>query len=93
MSGDLVLSERLRERLAANLLEERDLVEAIGLTEIEESSDQPGRYTCRCMVPVRRAFDPETAELRRLDLTLRRHESGAWAVEKIDGLADPELSG
>ena len=85
---DLVIPDPLRELLESNLLEARDLVEAIGLAEIEEVPGEPGRWSCRCMVPVRRAFDPETAELRRLELKLARHETGGWLVEAIDGLAE-----
>ncbi len=85
--SELVISEQLRDLLRANLLEERDLVEAIGLAEIVEVSGEPGRYACRCVVPVRRPLDPETVELRRLQLKLQRHESRGWEVESIDGLA------
>ena len=84
--SDLVIPEPLRELLEAHLLEARDLVEAIGLAEIEEIPGEPGKWSCRCMVPVRRAFDPETAELKRLELRLARHPSGGWQVEAIDGL-------
>ncbi len=84
--SEIVVPAPLRALLEANLLEERDLAESIGLSEIEEVPGTPGAYTCRCMVPVRRAFDPETAELRRLSLKLKRLDSGAWQVESIDGL-------
>ncbi len=87
--SDLVIPAHLRDLLEANLLEARDLVEAIALAEIEERPGEPGSWTCRCIVPVRRAFDPETAELRRLELELRRHESGGWEVESIGGLSRP----
>ena len=86
--SDLVIPDRLRELLAANLLEARDLVEAIGLAEIEEIPGEPGKWSCRCLVPVRRAFDPETAELRRLEVKLARHQAGGWQVQSISGLAE-----
>ena len=79
----------IRELLAANLLEERDILESIGLAGIEESADCPGRATCSCMVPVRRAFDPETAEMRRLRVALVSGESGGWRIESIAGLTLP----
>lgn len=85
----VIVPDSLRDLLRANLLEERDLVESIGLTEIAEP-DPAGRSTCRCMVPVRRQFDPETAELRRLEVTLLRLDAGGWQIESIAGLTAPD---
>ncbi len=83
--SNVVIPEALSHLLRANLLEERDLLESISLTEIAEPDDS-GRSVCRCMVPVRRQFDPETAELRRLEVTLVRQDSTTWEVESIGGL-------
>ncbi len=88
--SEIVVSGQISDLLQANLLEARDLIEAIGISDVEELADQPGLYACRCVVPVRRPFDPETAEMRRLEVRLRRHESSeSWEVESIVGLVDP----
>ncbi len=87
--SNILVSEALRELLRANLLEERDLVEAIGLADLEELAESPGRSVCQAMVPVRRQFDPETAEMRRLQVTLVKLDAGSWEIESIAGLTDP----
>ena len=88
--SNIVVSQELRELLRSNLLEERDLVEAIGLADLEDLAESRGRSVCQCMVPVRRQFDPETAEMRRLQVTLVKLDLDSWQIESIAGLTDPD---
>jgi len=78
---EIGLTESVRRRLREALLPERDLIDAIRQEELRPVDDEPGSYRCVCTLAVRRALDPETAELRRLDVTLHRTESGAMITD------------
>ena len=61
MGLQLTLPQRIREQLAAALLDEADLVEFLRQAPREAVAGRPEREHCRGMLPVRRALDPETA--------------------------------
>lgn len=91
--SDISIPPALRDRLREHLLEEQDLLEGIRHEELTEISGRPGRYRCTCTLALRRPLDPETAEMRRLQVVLRRLDSESWEVEEVEGLAPPSSPG
>ncbi len=84
------ITESVRETLRYAMLDEKDLVDSLNQGMQEEVSEEDGTLRCICFLAVRRAFDPETAELRRLEVSYRRGEDGL-EVFKLEGLdAAPE---
>lgn len=83
------LSEEVRHKLREALLEDQDLLVGLRRVRPAESSEQAGLYHCQCTVAVRRPLDPETSELRNLEVSLRRTEDGfeAFALTGLEGLA------
>lgn len=78
---EIGLTESVRRRLREALLPERDLIDAIRQEELRPIAEEPGCYRCVCTLAIRRALDPETAEVRRLDVTLHRTDSGAMVTD------------
>ena len=78
--------DEIRAQLRAALLDEKDLVEALRDTPLEEVAGQPGQARCVVTLTVRRPLDPETAEVRRVEVFLRAAEAG-WRVDAVKGLA------
>ena len=85
----ILIPEPLRKLLRENLIEEQDLIEGIGHEELTAIRDRPGWFHCTCTLALRRPLDPETAELRRLGVTLRQIDSGSWEVDSVEGLESP----
>ncbi len=85
----ILISEAVRTKLRASLLEEHDLLDSVRQQRLAEVPGRPGHYRCSCPVAVRRPLDPETAELRQVEVTIRKVEQG-WMVEAIEGL-EPAL--
>jgi hypothetical protein len=83
------LSEEVQQELAGALLEDEDLLASLRRVQPVEDPTHPGVFRCRCTVAVRRPLDPETSELRELDVSLRRSEGGfeAFALSGLEGLA------
>ena len=83
------LSDEVRRQLGEALLEDQDLLISLRRVHPTEDPDSPGLFRCRCMVAVRRPLDPETSELRQLDVSLRRTEDGfeAFELAGLEGLA------
>ena len=90
MADAIHLSDSIRRQLQAALVREPDLLQLLEREEPEELDGLPGRYRCRCTLPVPRPMDPETAELRSLDIYLRRRpipgDGDGWEVYEVDGL-------
>lgn len=84
---EISLTEPVRQQLRRALLEERDFMDSVRRHPHEAIEGRPGRYRCRCSVAVRRPFDPETAELREIEVTLERMQEG-WVVSKVEGLGE-----
>jgi hypothetical protein len=78
--------DEIRDQLRAALLDEKDLVEALRHTALEEVAGQAGHARCVVTLTVRRPLDPETAEVRRVEVFLRAGEAG-WRVDAVQGLA------
>ena len=51
----------------------------------ESDPGQPGFARCQGVLPVRRALDPETSQLRQVSVLLRDTGDG-WEVIALDGL-------
>ena len=82
------ISESVREKLRHALLDEQDLQDSLTEGMPEEVSAEDGSFRCKCFLAVRRQFDPETAELRRLDVSYHRSAEGIEVFE-VDGLESP----
>ena len=85
-----ILSEEVRRKLSEALLEDQDLLVSLRRVRPTEDPERAGLFYCQCTVAVRRPLDPETSELRQLDVTLRRTEEGfeAFELTGLEGLAN-----
>ena len=83
------LSDEVRRKLREALLEDQDLLISLRRVHPTEDPDRVGLFRCKCMVAVRRPLDPETSELRHLNVKLRRTEEGfeAFDLTGLEGLA------
>ena len=83
------LSDAVRRKLREALLEDQDLLVSLRRVRPVEDPERVGLYRCQCTVAVRRPLDPETSELRRLEVTLRRTEEGfeVFDLTGLEGLA------
>ena len=90
MSRLLHIPEAIRRQLADALLDINDLGEFLRHAKPEPDPERPGFARCAGLLPMRRALDPETSQLRRVEILL--HDAGeSWEVVSLSGL-DPELS-
>ncbi len=78
--------DEIRAQLRAALLDETDLVEAVRHAPLEEVPGQAGHARCVATLTVRRPLDPETSELRRVEVLLQSVGPG-WRVYALKGLA------
>lgn len=85
MNTPMRISDSIRERLRAVLLEESDLVEFLSHARREEIDGDARALRCSGMMPVRRPWDPETFEPRQIQVDLRWVEE-AWEVVGIRGI-------
>ena len=83
------LSDEVRRKLREVLLEDQDLLVGLRRVRPVEDPDRAGLFGCQCTVAVRRPLDPETSELRQLDVSLRRTDEGfeAFELTGLEGLA------
>lgn len=83
------LNDEVRRKLREALLEDQDLLVSLRRVRPVEDPDHVGLFRCQCTVAVRRPLDPETSELRQLDVSLRRTEDGfeAFELTGLEGLA------
>lgn len=70
-------------------MEERDLLDGLTGTEPMEQSGQPGVFGSSFVMPVRRPMDLETAELRKVTVTMRP-ATGGFEIFRVDGLHTPD---
>jgi hypothetical protein len=85
MEPAIKIDDGAREQLRLALLDEADLFAVLRHAAHEEVGERPGFARAACTLAVRRPLDPETSELRRVQVLLRRDGDG-WTVESIDGL-------
>ena len=63
--------EQIRDQLRLAFVDADDLRGALGQTEAEPVANPPGCFRARPTLAVPRPLDPETAELRQLEVYLR----------------------
>lgn len=78
----------LRGELEAAMVSEDRLADAIRNEERIPLPGEPGLVMCNLIVPVPRVSDPETAELRRISVTMSSHDTDTVEVVRLDGLLD-----
>ena len=85
-----ILSDDVRRQLSEALLEDEDLLASLRRVRPDEDPERPGLFHSRCTVAVRRPLDPETSELRELQVVLRKTSEGLEAFELtgLEGLAN-----
>ena len=88
MNRLLQIPDAIRTQLAESLLDENDIGEFLSHAKPEIDPARPGFARCAGVLPVRRALDPETSQLRRVELLLR-DAGDTWEVVALSGL-DPE---
>lgn len=89
--GTLHISESVREQLQLAMVDEEVLLAAVDSAERRPIEGSGGKVRCRPVLPVPRPLDPETAELRRLDVVLES-EGDDMRIVSVDGLDTDELS-
>lgn len=85
MSAPMRVPDPIREQLRQVLLEESDVVEFLGHAQREEIAGDTRFLRCSGLMPVRRASDPETSELRQVEIEVR-WLADAWEVVRIRGI-------
>lgn len=87
--SEFTLNDVVRAKLAEALLEDEDLLISLRRARPVEDLQRAGLYRCQCTVAVRRPLDPETSELRELEISLRRTEGGFEALDLtgLEGVA------
>ena len=84
------VSDEVRRKLREAMLEDQDLLASLRQTRPAEAPERPGLFRARCTVAVRRPLDPETSELRQLEVSLRQTEEGfeAFDLSGLESLAN-----
>ncbi len=91
MAATVDIPAPMRALLHAAMLDENDLVAFLRKGPLVEMPGHADQARCAGTLPVRRALDPETSELRPVEVVLRRTGEGRWQVVSISGLEDLEL--
>jgi hypothetical protein len=86
MAEPIHVPEAIREQLKLALLTEPDLIEAVRQEELEPVASPPGCFRGRPTLAVPRPLDPETAELRQIEVFLRPVSDGleVFAIRGLD---------
>lgn len=84
---EIIIPEALRAQLREALVFEPDLVRIIQAQEWEPVAERPEFHHVTCSLPIPRAMDPETAELRLLEVYLRSTDESQAEIVRIDGLS------
>jgi hypothetical protein len=79
-------AEKVRHQLRLALVDTGDIVGALSGSEPEPVAQPPGCFRVRTTLAVPRPLDPETAEMRQLEVFLRPVEGGleVFAVRGLD---------
>jgi hypothetical protein len=85
MSAPMRVPDPIREQLRRVLLEEIDVVEFLGHAQRQEIGGDPRSLRCIGMMPLRRPEDPETSELRQVEIDIQ-WLADAWEVLRIRGI-------
>jgi hypothetical protein len=86
MAKVIHVAEAIREQLRMALVAEPDLVDAVRRGTLEPIANPPGCFRALPTLAVPRPLDPETAELRRLEVFLRPVADGyeLYAIRGLD---------
>jgi hypothetical protein len=87
MRADTIhVPESIREQLRLVFIDPDDLRGALGNADAEPVANPPGCFRARPTLAVPRPLDPETAEMRQLEVYLRPVEGGleVFAVRGLD---------
>lgn len=86
MADPIHVPEAIREQLRMALLTEPDLIEAVRQEVLEPIPEPPGGLRGRPTLAIPRPLDPETAELRQLEVFLRPSGDGLeiFAIRGLD---------
>jgi hypothetical protein len=79
-------AEKVQQQLRLALVDFDDLRGALGQAQAEPVANPPGCFRARPTLAVPRPLDPETAEMRQLEVYLRPLDGGALEVFAIRGL-------
>jgi len=79
-------ADTIRDQLRLALVDTEDLRGALGDANAEPVANPPGCFRARPTLAVPRPLDPETAELRQLEVYLRPVDGGleVFAVRGLD---------
>lgn len=83
--SDLRFDAPVRAKLAAAMVSEEQLAEAICNEAPRPVPGEPGLVMCSLVVAVPRRSDPETAELRRVAVTMSDRDDSVEVI-RLDGL-------
>ncbi len=87
--ADFIIHASVEEQLNASLVEKQDLLAGLGQTTPVEVLERPGTFRSNVELIVRRPLDLETAEVREVQVFMRRVDSGMEVFE-VEGLDLPE---
>ena len=79
-------AEKVQHQLRLALIDADDLRGVLSQAEPEPVANPPGCFRARPTLAVPRPMDPETAEMRRLEVYLRPVGSGGMEVFAVRGL-------
>lgn len=79
-------AEKVTHQLRLALVDTDDLRGALTQAAAEPVSNPPGCFRIRPTMAVPRPFDPETAEMRQLEVYLRPLDGGGMEVFAVRGL-------
>lgn len=85
-SPEIAIPQPIRNQLHDALVVEGDLVRVVRAQRWEPIVERSGLYHVTCALPIPRQNDPETAELRLLEVYLRASDEDRASIVRIDGL-------
>ena len=87
MRADTIhFGEKVSHQLRVALIDRDDLIKALAAAQPEPVPSQPGTFRARPTLAVPRPLDPETAEMRQLEVLLRSMDGGKMEVVAVRGL-------
>ena len=81
------IPEPIRHQLRDALVFEQDLLQIVRAQQWEPLVDRSGLFQVTCAMAIPRQMDPETSELRLLEVYLRSVAEDQARIVRIDGLA------
>ncbi len=88
MKVTLQIAPNVRDQLRQSLVPEQDLLNILSKQQRHPVPDEPNSFRYSCPIPLPRPMDPETAEMRVLDVFLRPQSEGVWEIYRVEGLPE-----